>query len=255
MASVTERSRGKARLDYEDIRSGMSLMQTVYTVAMVFGLEKVLEASYVLFTAPAAGGGATGLRMHLTLVLFSILLLSIRFFWVPRNLNSFIITFYDRMADAVFTRTTTLHFPIALAHAVLFYYVCQVFVNMTASSSVDSVQMTTDISRFVLLSAALLLLNSLWLLTITPRASGAPGRIWARNNIAHVVALLVAFAACRTLALSNSALLVAASLIYISNSVIDLGKASKYYILYEDTVSDPAIHERNSSVADPSLPS
>jgi hypothetical protein len=227
----------KRRLDYGDIRSGMSLMQMVYTVAMVFGLEKVVEASYRVLISPELIRRSVALEIALCLILVSIVLLSIRFFWVPRNLNSYIVNWFGTLEEKVFSRVTVIHFPIALLHAVLIYYVCQAYVDMVAAGPVvESPAMAYHASRFVLLYAGLLLLNSAWLFWITPRkARGrSPGGIWAYNNIAFFLGAIVVFGVWRSLELPNLVLIVSACGLFIANSVLDLSLAAKYYILYED---------------------
>lgn len=234
---ATEPSRGeKGRLDHADIRSGMALMQTVYTVAMVFGLERVVDASYGFLISPELARRSMLLELELCLILVAIVLLSIRFFWVPRNLNSYIVHGFPVLGEKVFARVTTIHFPIALAHAVLFYFLCRAFVEMVAAgSAVESPEMAYHASRFVLLYAALLLLNSLWLFWITPRKQKVqtPGGIWAYNNIACFALVVLCFVAWRGLGGPVWALVASACPLFIANSVVDLALAAKYYILYE----------------------
>ena len=227
----------KGRLDYEDIRSGMNLMQTVYTVAMVFGVEKVVEASYGVLISRELVRRSASLELALCLLLLAIVLLSMRFFWVPRNINSYIVNWFDELQEKVFSRVTMIHFPIALLHAVLFYYLCQAFVDMVAAGpEVESRAMAYHAARFVLLYASLLLLNAVWLFWITPRRTRqrSPGGIWAYNNIGFFVLVIVAFAVCRSAGLPNLLLILLACALFIANSVIDLALAAKYYILYED---------------------
>ncbi len=232
----SQRARGH-RLEYDDIRAGMSLMQTVYTVAMVLGLERVVEASYELLIAP--GGGLAGAVefLRLGIVLVAILLLSIRFFWVHRNLNSYIVHFYDRLGEKVFTRMTTLHFPIALVHALLFFFICQVFAGLAAADRAEDPTAVAGYAlRFVLLYAMLLMLNSVWLLSISPsrRTAEGPGRLWGLNNLGFSVSALVLVALARSLGWPTWVLIWVGSALFIANSLLDLWKAAKYYILYED---------------------
>jgi hypothetical protein len=235
MAAGTGSGGTSPRLRQKDITAGMTLMQTVYTVALVLGLETVVDASYTVVFPPTPGSSVRS-PGYLGIVLISILLLAIRFFWVPRNLNSYIVRFYGELRDRAFTRLTTLHFPITLAHALVFYYICKVFVDMTqVHISIESAEMTDYVTRFSLLYAGLLLLNGLWLWRITPRAASSndPGRIWSHNNLAFVCLTLTAVAACKFLGVANSTFVVVVCAMFIANSLIDLWKASKFYILYE----------------------
>lgn len=226
----------RKRLEQADIRSGMTLMQTVYTVAMVFGLERVIDASYDFLISPELARRSMLLELELCLILVAIVLLSIRFFWVPRNLNSYILHGYPTLGEKVFSRLTTIHFPIALAHAVLFYFLCRAFVEMVrAGPTVNSPEMAYHASRFVLLYTSLLLLNSVWLFWITPLKPKArrPGGIWATNNIACFTLAVVCFGLWRGLEGPVWALIVPACSFFIVNSIVDLALAAKYYILYE----------------------
>lgn len=232
---VTSPGTPAPRLRREDITAGMTLMQTVYTVALVLGLETVVDASYnVVF--PRAAGPSVRSPGYLGLVLISIVLLAIRFFWVPRNLSSYIVRFYDELGDKVFTRITTVHFPITLAHALAFYYICQAFVDMIqAQAEIESQEMTTHATRFALLYAGLLLLNGLWLWRITPRAASLddPGKIWSYNNLASACLAVTVVAANEVFDIPNPAYIITLCLVFIANSLIDLWKASRFYILYE----------------------
>lgn len=233
---MTQSSSEKGRLDYDDIRSGMALMQTVYTVAMVLGLERVIEASYDLFISAEAGSRDWIVEAELALILSTILLLSIRFFWVPRNLNSYIVQWFPETGEKVFSRMTMIHFPIALVHAVLFYYICHSFVDMVvAGPEVVPNDLSSQVGRFSLLYAALLVLNSAWLHWITPPEYRAqsPGGIWASNNLWFSAAALVGFALWRIVDFPTTGFVLGVCALFLANSFIDLAVAAKYYILYE----------------------
>lgn len=214
----------------------MTLMQTVYTIALVLGLETVVAASYSLLFSEDADLTLSTLG-YLGGILAAILLLAIRFFWVPRNLNSYTASYYEEFGDRVFTRVTTVHFPIALAHALVFYYICAVFVDMTQNiSGINSLEMTRWVTRFVLLYGSLLVLNAVWLWRITPRTAGSlrPGVIWAVNNFSFAVLLFTELSIFRALGIHNSIAAVVLILTIVCNSLLDLGKVSKFYIIYDD---------------------
>ena len=236
MTAGTSTSTKPARLEKEDIRAGIALMQTVYTIALVLGLETMVDASYALFFSPASELSARS--GYLGLILITIILLAMRFFWVPRNLNSYIVGWYPVLGERVFRWLTMFHFPIALLHALLFYYVCQAFVDMThAGVALESDTMADYALRFAFFYALLLLLNALWLRRITPRDSNAPtpppGRIWSGNNFRFAGVAFALMAAFELLGFSNGTFIVAVCAAFIANSLIDLWTASKYYILYE----------------------
>lgn len=229
--------RERHHLDHDDIRSGMALMQTVYTVAMVLGLQQVVESSYRLLDASVLAEWAAFDLAYLSLVYVSVVLLSIRFFWVPRNLNSFVVQFFDELGEEVFTRVTTIHFPIAMIHALLFYYLCQTVAEMTdrhAAWVSDGV--SEEALWFVGGYTVLLLLNAGWLLRITPRGGERPqaGDIWWQNNLFFALLAVLLLVLHWTFTLPWAFLIPLACAFFILNSVLDLSKASRFYILYED---------------------
>jgi hypothetical protein len=236
MAAGTRAVRTARRLDQDDIRSGTTLMQTVYTVALVVGLQAVIDASYRMFFSTTSGPAVKS-PAYLSLVLVAIVLLAVRFFWVPRNLNSYIFHCYGRLGDRTFTRITTVHFPVVLAHALLIYYICQAFLDMTRTQAgLESDAMAGYVTRFTSLYAGLLVLNAAWIRWIMPRGTGTagPGRIWSNNNFAFAGLALALIAAAKIFGFSNATFIILACITFIANSLIDLWKAAKYYLVYDD---------------------
>jgi hypothetical protein len=218
-------------LTESDIRTGMNVAQTVYAVVMTLGLKISFEALYpVIFRPQSSGPGA--LSPYLVGFAFlTIMLLAMRFFWVLRNLYAYALhSLKTKSEKDVFRPLMLYHFPIALLHAVLFFFICEAFVEMTLRAQ----SANSPVVHFVAIYAALLLLNALWLFAITPSDRPGPARtVWARSNLAHAAlafAVLAAFGLCD---FSVVALLIAACAIFTFNSVIDLHQAAEYYILFD----------------------
>lgn len=234
---------GTALLSHTQIRAGMSLMQTVFAIAMVLGVKNAVEASYVLFFARHAPTAGTLSPFVVGVPFLAVSLLALRFFWVPRNLTSYLLNFQDSLEhDTLFGRLTMIHFPLALLHALVFYYVCGAFVDLAGlRAGLDSQAAANRGSYFVALYAALLFLNALWLLRITPRSAPKPGRFWAYNNLIFAALVTMLLATFRIVAFANVAFLEVASGLFILNSLIDLRKAARYYILTEDPERSTAV--------------
>lgn len=151
-------------VDETSVTEGLSLMRTVYGIAIVLGFQKVLQASYTRFF--------TGVRLAFlpwyaaTLAAIAITFLAIRFFWVPRNLSSYVLGFGQHIRR-VWGRVTVIHFPIALAHAVLFFYLCETVGALVTART--RVAVDRLIMQFLILCATLLIMNAIWLFGLKPR--------------------------------------------------------------------------------------
>lgn len=218
----------------DDIRTGMSLAQTLYAVLMVLGLKVAAESFYpALFSRGQLRSDALSpVLVSLTFVL--ILLLAIRFSWVPRILYEYVHRYID--SQKVLDRKKTFrplmlyHFPIALVHTLLFFAICEAFAEMTTSTSNSH----APIIHFVWISIVLLVVNAAWLRWVTPSESTGPGRkVWARNNIicaGLAGAVLLGF---YLAGFSVVVLLIGALAIFFANSVLDLVMAAENYILFD----------------------
>ena len=233
-----------------DIRTGMALMQTIYVVAMTLGFKEVVEAAYGVFVPPTSSKPG-GLQISVAvLALLSIVLLTIRFFWVPRNLYAYVVSKLEEnrresdRRESVFTRVMIVHFPIVLAHSLLFAMVCRAFVDLIAPAEHKVHASHADLAfRFVSLYAGLLLLNAVWLLVITQSDDREPSTRWAYNNLVCVLLAVGAIDAFEKHELSTSLLIGVASVLYLGNGLLDLVKTAPYYILFEHKrrVPDPML--------------
>lgn len=78
-------------INREDVTVGLGVMQGVYTIALILGFRNALEAAYPLILHPTVHHPGQIANPVLLLVLFSIMLLGLRFFWITRNLYALII--------------------------------------------------------------------------------------------------------------------------------------------------------------------
>ncbi len=209
-------------------------METVYAVAMVLGFKKALERSYELFISPLGGGPSAALPHYALLIaLLAVMLLGSRFFWVPRNLHAFAYETPWRPKSRP-RRLTMYHFPITLIHAVLFYCVCQAWVELVESGA-HAASGTAHhlVVTFIRLFAGLLLLNGLWLLATFRFGLAKPETRW---GIANLVFAAVAFggAACSSSLFhnSNGILLLAAGILFIVNGLVDVALSPEAYTVY-----------------------
>jgi hypothetical protein len=220
-------------LSREDVSVGLTVMQTVYAVAMVLGFKNALEKSYGLFLSPLQGPPGRLPHWVLLIALVAIMLLGLRFFWVTRNLYAFVIHSPSPLERRV-RWMTLVHFPITLIHALLFYCVCQAYADIVSSGATEASAAAVDLTgRFVFLFASLLLLNGLWLLiTFRPSTCDAEGK-WGWSNV--VFAALAFLDALLVLEVFNkppAVLAVSACALFLINSVIDLVAAADAYILF-----------------------
>jgi hypothetical protein len=221
-------------LTEDDIRTGMALAQTVYAVIMTLGLKVAAEALYpALFARERVGSGALS-PVLVSMAFLAILLVAIRFFWVPRNLYEYVhhhMKSRDEEAMRQTFRSLMLyHFPIALIHTLLFFGVCEAFAEMTKSTEATH----APIIHFVWIYTGLLALNAGWLIIITPSDTTGPGRaVWARNNMICAGLAAGVLAGFYLAGFSILALLLGTWAIFTVNSVLDLVVAADKYILFD----------------------
>jgi hypothetical protein len=158
------------------------------------------------------------------------MLLAMRFFWVSRNLYAYaLFQSGTKTEKEIFRPLMLYHFPITLIHAVLFFFICEAFVEMAASVQTEH----GPAIHFVVIYAALLLINAVWLFAITPKSNPWPGRkVWATSNLIHALIVFGVLTAFWIFGFSIVALLIATCALFVLNSVIDLHQAAEYYILF-----------------------
>lgn len=226
-------------INREDVTIGLGVMQGVYTIAIILGFRSALEAAYPAIVHPLHHGQVALGHPVLLLALSTLMLLGLRFFWVTRNLYALVIDHPREKAKERLGMVVRLHFPITLLHAVLFFVLCDIYRSMAKASLSESVKPLVD--RFALFTIILLALNGVWLLlTFLPIHLGKPGAerdetrpavVWATLNI--VFSLLAAgwiYGLAPAITSSMTLVLTVVSVLFLLNSVLDLGSTASSYI-------------------------
>ncbi len=219
-------------LQRHDIYTGLSLVQTIYGIAMVLGLQGAIETAYELLAAPDPPPSAMP-RAVIVFAVVTIMLLGLRFFWVPRNLYAYLLV-SEQPLEKRLRRMTLLHFPLVLIHALLFYCLCQAYVDIASSTaSLDSGLARELATRFALFYTGLLVVNGAWLLLgFGPRDSSTAEWIWGWNNLVFATLAVAAWVAFEVLGIPAAAFIALICTIFVANSVVDLWRASAHYILF-----------------------
>ncbi|MEL6288564.1 MAG: hypothetical protein AAFQ42_02385 [Pseudomonadota bacterium] len=198
---------------------GLDVLATVYAFAMALGLTQVFLGSREFFTR--VQDGTVGVVDEKTLLIFllfaNIALLGLRFFWVPRNLQSLVIAaakFHAIAPDAERAKgdlsnlAIAFHLIIIFLHGTLFYLICAEFEYVVFAVSSNLPLSSSIFAGYVAMHSALLLMNSAWIalarrqeIRLERAASDheaaeqpAAGNVWWRNNLVAGLAALAPFA-------------------------------------------------------------
>ena len=225
-------------LKREDVHTGLSVVQSIYAIAIVLGFKNALEVSYDLFLSPLSAPSGALPHWVVLSTLGSIMLLGLRFFWVPRNLYAYVLASPLTLKKRL-QRMTVLHVPITLIHALLFFCVCEAYADLASSNVSSASTLAEDLTtRVVAFYAALLLLNSGWLLSIGSRGSSKAEGIWGWNNLVCGSAVVIILLLFKASALPTITFTLLAVAVFVINGVLDLWLASEYYILFPESDSE-----------------
>jgi hypothetical protein len=200
---------GTARLKRST--GGLDIVQTIYAFAMALGLTQVFVGSKTFIDSAIFGDSdATGVRVVISaLMLINVVLLGLRFFWVPRNLRH--LAYVAAQAPLVGVKrdqinlsnlSVAFHLVMIFVHGTVYYLICTEFefVLFLATSSVAlSLSMFTG---YVVLHVGLLLINAAWIglvqlqaARLTPKEElfDSPGSFWWRNNLVCSLIALAPF--------------------------------------------------------------
>jgi hypothetical protein len=228
-------------INREDVTIGLGVMQGVYTIALILGLTKALEASYAVIVHPLAEPRRQLGHPVLLLALSTILVLGMRFFWVTRNLYALVILESPSAPKGVKKQIAAMvryHFTIVLAHAVLFFVLCDTFVAMVQA---DTMAVEGRINRFISLTVLLLALNGVWLLVTFlrkdipvpyTRRREQPVVIWGVSNLAFAALALAWRLLYHPLGPSPTVVLIAACAVFLLNSIVDLAGTADAYVFF-----------------------
>lgn len=199
-------------LKYKSTARGLDIIQTVFAVVMALGIREVFVGSHTFITDVIFGTNksATGIRLIAAALFLNVILLGMRFFWVPRNLRRvlYVAALFSEKEPAIRRMPSwfiSFNWLVIFVHAGMYYIVCTEFKYSMFLLSSSSASYTSMFSGYFLGHALLLAINGIWIAMLTryeaplldelgmARAPGdvSPGVIWFRNNL---VSSLIALA-------------------------------------------------------------
>jgi hypothetical protein len=195
---------------------GLDIIQAVYALLLALGLREVFLAFYTIFLQQRVSGSD---NLVVALLLFAnILLLSVRFFWVPRNFRRlYYVSEYCRILgnySGLPAYEASTHILIILAHGALYFLLCKEFEYFVFVTSSYNSLMVSAFTTYVFLHVSLLTVNGFWIMLINKREdmirqkSGqlpllqhkSESKIWYRSNLAFsllTVAPIVVLSSCQ----------------------------------------------------------
>jgi hypothetical protein len=201
------------QIKFKTSMRGVDVIQTVYALLVALGLRDVFAAFYNIFEQASVNLRGSFL---VALALFvNIILLSVRFFWVPRNFRRlyFEATFATGFAHpGLKPWEVSLNIFVILLHGALHFLLCKQFEYFVFISMSYQFLVSSSFATYVFLHVSMLVVNGLWILYTTRREDSLrlpdgpdmfkpkpASRLWYRSNLAFAliaVAPLVVFSSC-----------------------------------------------------------
>jgi len=205
-------------MDISNTERDFTLVQTVYGVALVLGLENVAKSIFITFIKPLYMNGVLSeFHIYKGIMALTLSLLAVRFFTAANNIRRYVLS-HDNSEKI----TTIAHLPVLLLHAFLFYILCRIEYEM---DSIENLWKLFDV--FVYLYVALLVINSIWLKALLiGRENKEPEAIWIKNNIISSFFILSVML---FLVLNNVINFILVFIIFFINSFYDLSHAANWY--------------------------
>ncbi len=197
---------------------GLDTIQAVYAFVMALGLGEVFIGSHDFITAIVHGSKrADNIAFVISLLLLiNIILLGIRFFWVPRNLRRIVyIDAFNNKGEPKLKNLgsayISINWLIIFVHAGLYFILCTEFKFIMFSLASNAQADPSIFSGYYLGHAFLLIINGLWIGSLAKREVGLRekndrrngnneeqslpgGIIWFRNNLAFSLLAIAPFA-------------------------------------------------------------
>jgi len=212
-------------IDTRDFKADISLMQTVYAIFLVLGF-RLLADSFSVFMIGGLDKPKTDIVVPVSALWLALIFLGLRFFWAVGNLRRFILRRGDDSTVKVRRVVTTVHFPLLIIHAFLFYCLCRLHGELSDPKLFDARS-----RLFVYWYSGFLLLNSAWLFTlIWSQKDNEPERKWMVNNAKSAIAALATFFILEWFNAPLTTSLPLVSLVFLYNSFVDLWRTSETYI-------------------------
>ena len=198
---------------------GLDVLSAVYAFAMALGLTQVFLGSQTFLTKILSGTAPIYDQKTLLIVFLfiNVTLLGLRFFWVPRNLQSLVIAaarFHAiappgmRERGGLSSMAIAFHLVMIFLHGALFYLVCAEFEYVAFALSSNLPLSSSIFMGYILMHVSLLLMNAAWIAlarwqevrlerqandTVSAEA-GSAGNVWWRNNLVCSLLALAPFA-------------------------------------------------------------
>ncbi|MFN0264195.1 hypothetical protein ACKTEK_09995 [Tepidamorphus sp. 3E244] len=192
---------------------GLDTINAVYAFIMALGLTEVFIGSHTFITNVLFGAGEQELALRWVTFLFflNVILLGMRFFWVPRNLRRLIYAAAHSSPEeprlpGLPNWFISLNWFIIFLHGGLFYVICREYKFIMFLLSSNPVLDGASVSGYIIAHAALLIINGLWIGMLAGyegwlrrkagegMAAELPGGvIWFRNNLAFSLLALAPF--------------------------------------------------------------
>jgi hypothetical protein len=207
---------------------GMDIIQTVYGLLLALGLREAFLGFYDVVLQQQSGLPIQDLLVAAA-VFVNIILLSLRFFWVPRNLRRlFYVSQYcirtksQPINPLVQPRAlkpweTPAHICCILMHGAFYFLVCKQFEYYVFVSTAYDSYSRSAFATYVFVHASFLVFNALWLIWVTRTEdairqswlkpgedppflkAGSESKFWYRNNLVFsllAVAPVAVFSSC-----------------------------------------------------------
>jgi hypothetical protein len=192
---------------------GVDVIQTVYALLIALGLREVFLALYTIFQQIQVWRPE---NLYVALALFfNIMLLSVRFFWVPRNFRRlYFVSLYRTSFNNPGLQAWEASFNIfiILLHGLLHFLLCKQFEYFVFITTAYDSLSTPTFAAYVYLHVTLLILNGLWLIYTNRREDDLrdqdspeifqakpASRLWYRSNLTFAlisVSPLAIFSSC-----------------------------------------------------------
>jgi hypothetical protein len=191
-------------LKYKRSARGLDIIQAVYAFVMALGLKEVFVGSHTFITDILFGSGVkiTEVGLISFMLMLNVVLLGMRFFWVPRNLRRiiYVASLFNKDSAELSKLPSwfvSWNWFVIFLHSGMYYIICTEFKYIMFLLSSNLVFDATVLTGYFLGHALLLIVNGLWigLLAKCERTlmgkfdSGKAlrevpgGTVWFRNNL------------------------------------------------------------------------
>lgn len=203
----------------------LSIIRTVFAISLVEGFKKLAESAYLILA-----GGSHLYHTHQPLMLAVVAMLSLtglRFFWAVGNIRRHVLRSIINVEPPRRHMLIAVHLPVLFLHAALFFLICRIAQGLTEGGlNHDGVR------HFVVSFAILLSVNVIWLGLLLPAGPPSrPERVWIINNISTLAVLLTGTLIGTLLTVTFAEALLAATLLFTLNGVIDFATTKDGYVL------------------------